>query len=350
MKILRGQTRSGTGDVAPHDRSPSGHAQAVLRSALHQAVRAPSSHNTQPWRFRLVDDRVELYADRTRALPVVDPHDRALVISCGAAAAFLVAALRNDGHSGDVAVLPDPTAPDLLASVGLGPKHVPTHQDRQRFAAIASRHTHRGGFDDQVVPDDVLTALVEDAAGWGVVLHCVTDSEARRRVAELVADGDRAQMADPGFRAELASWVRTNYTRRGDGIPGYAFGIPGPMSLVGPLVMRSVDMGRRQAAKDRQLATTAPALLMLTTRQDTPADWFATGQALGTLLLTATAAGLAASFLNQPIETTALRTPLAELVTSSGEVPQLLLRLGHPAGADRGTPRRVLEDVLEAPR
>ena len=54
-----------------------------LRFLLNYAVLAPSGHNTQPWLFRLRDDKVELYADRTRGLAVVDPEDRALVISCG---------------------------------------------------------------------------------------------------------------------------------------------------------------------------------------------------------------------------------------------------------------------------
>lgn len=346
MKLARRPTGLHAVDVRPHDPSPGGEAQAVLRSTLQWAVRAPSSHNTQPWRFRLVDDRVELYADRTRALPVVDPDDRALVISCGAALACIVVALRHHGHAGDVAVLPSPAVPDLLASIGRGASHTPTGPERQRFAAIDRRHSHRGGFEDRAVPAGVLTALVEDAAELGVGLHSVTDAAAKRQVAALVAEGDRVQMSDPRFRAELASWVRTNYTRRVDGIPGYAFGIPGPLSLLGPLMMRHIDMGNRQAVKDQQLATTAPVLLMLTTHDDTPADWLATGQALVNLLLTATAAGLAASFLNQPIEVGALRKPLADLLAPSGGVPQLLLRLGYPASADRATPRRDVDDVL----
>ena len=55
-----------------------------LITAVEHAVLAPSSHNTQPWQFRLIEDGLQLFADRSRALPVVDPHDRALVISCGA--------------------------------------------------------------------------------------------------------------------------------------------------------------------------------------------------------------------------------------------------------------------------
>ena len=196
------------------------------------------------------------------------------------------------------------------------------------------------------MPDDVLAAIGADADRFGTTVHIILDDETKQRAAALVAEGDRTQMADPRFRQELASWVRSNYSRRGDGMPGYAFGIPGLPSLIGPLLMRTIDMGERQAAKDAELAAAAPALLLLTTPGDGPADWLAAGQAVGTLLLTAAAAGVAASFLNQPIETSALRTPLAELLDPTGARPQLLLRLGYPATPDRPTPRRTVDEVL----
>ena len=56
-----------------------------LRPLVAQAVLAPSSHNTQPWLWLLLEGSVTLFADRTRALPVNDPDDRELTMSCGAA-------------------------------------------------------------------------------------------------------------------------------------------------------------------------------------------------------------------------------------------------------------------------
>jgi nitroreductase len=320
--------------------------QQILRAALEHAVQAPSGHNTQPWRFRMVDDHLELYADRTRSLPVVDPDDRALIISCGAAAAFLRVALRHLGHAGDVVALPDPTHADLLAVIGAGNLRTPDERDHQRFQAIGRRHTHRSAFESSAVPPEVLTALRADADRFGATLRVILDQATKDDVAALVAEGDRTQMSDPRFRRELASWVRSNYSRRGDGIPGYAIGIPGLPSLVGPWLMRSIDLGEKQSAKDAELTATAPALLLLTTPNDSKAHWLAAGQALGTLLLTATAAGLAASFLNQPIETSDLRGSLAERLDTTDARPQLLLRLGYPSTPDRPTPRRPVTEVL----
>jgi hypothetical protein len=91
-----------------------------LRFAVEQAVLAPSSHNTQPWQFRLDGDTVELYADRHRVLHVIDPQDRELVISCGAALLNIELAIAHLGRAHDVEVFPEPGDPDLLARVTLG--------------------------------------------------------------------------------------------------------------------------------------------------------------------------------------------------------------------------------------
>ena len=69
-----------------------------LKFVLNYAILAPSGHNTQPWLFKIVDDKIELYADRTRSLPVVDPDDRELTISCGAALYHIQLAIRHFGY------------------------------------------------------------------------------------------------------------------------------------------------------------------------------------------------------------------------------------------------------------
>jgi hypothetical protein len=80
----------------------SGDAEEKLLFLLTYAVLAPSGHNTQPWRFRVRANEVELYADRTRGLPVVDPEDRTLIISCGAALFYLRVAIRHFGYADEV--------------------------------------------------------------------------------------------------------------------------------------------------------------------------------------------------------------------------------------------------------
>ena len=87
--------------------------EAQLRALVVHAVRAPSSHNSQPWRFGVTNGVLELRADRRRALPVADPQGRELVISCGAALGFLAVAARHFGREAAIDLLPDPADPEL---------------------------------------------------------------------------------------------------------------------------------------------------------------------------------------------------------------------------------------------
>lgn len=271
-----------------------------LRFVLNYAVLAPSGHNTQPWLFRLSGDKVELYADRTRGLPVVDPEDRALTISCGAALFYLRVAPRHFGYAGEVETFPDPEEPDLLARVRLGVEQGAAEEEQRLFRAIPKRHSNRQAFEDRQVPEQLLCTL--QAAAWekGAWLYIAEEADAKHKIADLISEGDRIQHADKRFRRELAAWMHSNRSR--DGVPGYVFGFGDIMSAAGPLMVRTFDMGSGQAAKDRQLAEGSPVLAVLGTEGDTPADWLAAGQALARVLLRAQAEGVSASFVNQPIE------------------------------------------------
>lgn len=329
-------------DAAAYPRG--GIAQERWRFLAGYAILAPSGHNTQPWRLRIRGDRLEILADRTRRLPVVDPHDRALVISCGAAIACVEAALRALGHASEVALLPDPDEPDLLASIGFGDAHTPTPDEEARARAIVARRTTRLRFPEEPLPEGLTERLNALAQRRDVALALVVAPEAKARIGALVAEGDRAQFADPAFRRELAAWIQSRRVS-GDGISGAAFGMPDVLSPVGSLVIRTFDMGDGLAAKDAEIAAGSPALLVLSTAQDTPHDWLRAGAAHLDILLEVTAAGLTAAYLNQPIEVDALRPRLDALVGSTG-APQLLLRIGR-AKAITPAARRPVEAVLD---
>jgi nitroreductase len=336
---------STTPDADPWSITPEGFAglddpQARLRFLLGYAILAPSSHNTQPWLFRLRGTGLDLLADRRRALHVVDPRDRALVISCGAALGNLRVAAEALGEALDVTLLPDPAQPDLLAHVEARGPCAPHHH--ALLHAITARRTTRRAFSAETLPQAMLDITAE--AAQGATLHWRTEAAARHAIAELVAEGDRTQMGDPGFRAELAAWVRSRRAASRDGMSGHAFGMPDMLSFVGALAIRSFDMGAGQAARDRALADGSPALGVFTTAGDTPRDWMAVGEALERTLLTMTAAHIAHSYLNQPIEVPALRPRLADLLGTL-EHPQILIRAGH-GPAPEPSVRRPVAAVL----
>ena len=319
-----------------------------LQFCLNFATLAPSSHNTQPWLFRVLNDTVELYADRNHALRVVDPHDRELTISCGAALHHLRTAVRFFGHAEQTTLIPDPHHPDLLATVKLGEAKPHDYHDVLLFRAMPDRRTNRGPFKPDPIPTDALSKVLqlEDTHTHSVWVHWWDLPNEKHRVVELVGLADKTQFADDAFRTELAHWLRSNLTEAGDGIPGYSQGLGVVESYVGPWVVRTFDVGDGTAAKDEKLADGSPLLVLIGTDTDTRAAWLAAGQALSRMLLVAQSYGLAASYLNQPIEVPEVRPTVAGLAGRTG-FPQLLLRLGYPTTVPPLTPRRRLEDVMQ---
>jgi len=310
-----------------------------LRSLVEYAVLAPSSHNTQPWHFAASEDAIDLYADRTRALPVNDPDDRELVISCGCALMNLRVAAAQANVPIHTQILPDGKDRDLLATVGIS--SVPAGQtvEAELFPAIIGRRTYRKRFAKKQVPEVVVEALCTAASEEGAWFEAITSEQARQDVAALVTEGDSIQWANPSWRRELAAWMHSR--RKGDGLT-----VPGLIAPVAQAVVRIFDMGNGVGAKDRQLAEGSPLLAVLGTGGDGVAEWMCVGQALQRVLLKAYQEGLQASYLNQPIQVPALRPKIEHILTSAG-FPQILLRLGYPDEEVPATPRRQLEEVIE---
>jgi nitroreductase len=310
----------------------------ALDAILHAAIRAPSSHNTQPWILGLAPGVIELRADRTRALAVNDPDDRELTISCGAALFNLRVAACYAGATPAIELLPDPEDPDLLATVHLHGGGRPPADVIRLYHAIGHRHTHRNGFADRALPVGLPGELRARAHAEGAWLELL-DDDRRERVAELIAEGDRMQWADRHWRRELAAWLHPR--RSGDGLVTPELIVPLARTTVATL-----DVGMPTAAHDRENAQGAPAIFVLDTHGDRPRDWLVAGMALEHVLLHAAARGLQAAFLNQPIQVAELRMHIAALLERPC-FPQIIARIGHPAHPTHPTPRRPLTDVID---
>lgn len=318
-----------------------------LKFLVRYAVLAPSGHNTQPWLFRVDNETLDLIADRTRALPVVDPDDRALTISCGAALFNLRVAAAHFGAGLDVAYLPDGDDPDLLARVRLRdePGSGPADEMEALFDAIPIRRTTRRKFEDTPLGAALEDAIAAAAQAHNCGVAILTDEAQKQAVGRLIAEGDRIQFGDPSFRRELAAWIHSRRAATKDGISGQSMmGMPDMLSFAGAWAVRTFDMGDGVAAKDEQIAAHAPAIAVLHTPRDRPADWLAAGEAMEHMLLTITAAGATYAYLNQPIEVASLRPRLRDAIGAGG-VPQILIRIGFgPEIAPAA--RRPAEEVL----
>ena len=308
------------------------------------ATRAPSVHNTQPWRLVLVGDALEVRADRSRQLAVIDPLGRQLLMSCGALVHHLVVAARALGFEEQVELLPSADDPDLVARVlldtaGGDPRRV----DVARAEAILRRSTNRRRFTDGGVTSHAVDLLRQAVEAQGALLGVVREED-RITLDCIVEHAEQALLADDSYRSELAAWVfdPARDGERADGIPASA--VEGGQGRGEELPGRRFLPGG--SSEHLLVAPEHPTVLVLSTPGDAPDDWVRCGMSLSALLLEAEQRGLVTQPIGQATDLAPGRARLRHELGLVG-VPQLVLRVGCAVEAiGLLTPRRPVEQVL----
>ncbi|NUT47484.1 MAG: NAD(P)H nitroreductase [Saccharothrix sp.] len=317
--------------------------QETIRAAVALACRAPSVHNTQPWRWRVGDRSVHLYADPSRQLPATDPTGADLLLSCGAALHHLRVALGALGWRAVVHRLPNPAEPDHLAAVEFA-RHEPTESEVALAAAIPRRRTDRRRFSSWGVPRSVLSLLEDRAADEGAILREVVGSADRSELAAAIGQAAEWQDADPDYRWELRGWSGRHAGFEGVPAANAAAGAP----RHGDVRLREFPGG--ELITDPVESEDGATLLVLGTSSTDRLSTLRAGEAVGAVLLEATCAGLASCPVSQPFEVAATRARVRDRVLDGLLSPQIVLRVGWAAvNADPlpPTPRRPLDDVLQ---
>jgi hypothetical protein len=304
------------------------------------AVRAPSIHNTQPWRFSISGDAIELHADASRQL-TVDPDGREMLISCGAALYGLRLAVRSLGYRPEVELLPAAAGRQPLARLRLGPAAPMTADERKMLTAVLHRHTHRGPFETEPLPPGLLARLQDDARAEGAILAEISSGPVRQELMTLLAATGRRQDADPRWRAEAWRWSREATSPARDGVPAHAFPAA-PSREAGRLPQRDFDLGRGIGLLPAG-GPDAPVAAVLFTTGDETEDWLHAGQALHRVLLRAAGQWVFASLNSQPLEDVTTRTLITDRLALAGW-PQMLLAFGVSRTA-HPTARRPASDL-----
>jgi nitroreductase len=322
---------------------------AVVEGALAFAVRAPSIHNTQPWRFELQGGVLALRADRSRQLGVADPDGHSLLISCGAALALTELALRAAGCPVEVRRVPDAADPDLLAELrGLGHTE-PSQLDLDRLAASQRRRSERRPFGADQLAEEVIEELRQAAASTGVYAHFPSRADENLDLAVAISSADRFQRKDPDYLAEMARWTQQEDGDHADGIPATAIPhVPEGQPRHTDIPVRDFEVGVPGAQLIEPGIDEHPRLVVVFTNADTASDRLQAGEAMMRLMVEAEVAGLSSCPLSQAVDMLTFRVRLQTLMNWT-DYPQIMLRLGQPpAGAPAQlTRRRAVADILK---
>jgi nitroreductase len=315
-----------------------------MAELIRYATLAPSGHNTQPWRFRIGTDRIDILPDFSRRTPIVDPDDHHLFVGLGCAGETLALAAGAGGRSSELRVEPGDGGSVQLALGG------PAGSGSVLFDAIPARQSTRTDYDGKPISLADLRSLAAAAEIPGVDVVLITNKSETSLVRDLVVAGNSAQMADAAFLRELKAWMRFSpreAKRTGDGLFSATTGNPALPEWLGA---RAFDWAFKAESENdkysRQIASSAGIAIFASERED-HAHWVLAGRACQRFALQATVLGLKCAFINQPVEVARLRPELAALAGLAGRRPDIVMRFGHGPSLPFSA-RRPVRAVLEA--
>lgn len=314
----------------------------VLRRVVHGATRAPSVHNTQPWRWRATGGCLELHLDPARRLLATDPDGRSATISCGAALHHAQVVAGALGWSSTVVRHPEGPAASLLARIQHEPA-APPHDAAALLEAVEVRFTDRRRFTSWPIPQDRLAHLVDVARAWGAEATVVTDARDRLRAERLVLQAGALQARSRRTAEERDAWVDR---RTPDGIPAAVLTRSGVRADAHPHRYESVP----DTDLEGQDLRDADSLMVLHAENDDPPSWLRAGEGLSALWLTATSLGLSVVPLSQATEVDEVREALRHQVLGGAGHALLLARIGWQEigrSEQPRTPRRPVDEVLD---
>ena len=343
-------------EVKAQDFPEDGSSKEKLTFLLRYAILAPSSHNSQPWKFDVQDGAIHVFADDDRWLRVADPEKRELFISLGCAIENLLIAAEHFGYQHQVVYLPEDDE-DLAAVINL--THKPgaeKSRDPDLFAQISQRRTNHHLYEDKPIPDEDMAQIFDCIFEDGFWLFSTnkgpyplySEAELRQRIDDLITRADAIQLTDDAYKRELAEWI-------GRG----AFGSPWLMAKIGQLAVTYLNISKGQTKKDSEMLLSAPALVALVSRFDDRKSQVVAGQIFERIALTAAKLGIAIHPMNQILQVPEIKSELRDLLDVrevKAEVtglspddpifPLHTFRMGYAAEEEAHTPRRPLEEVL----
>jgi hypothetical protein len=269
--------------------------QALQRELVRYATLAPSSHNTQCWKFALDEGRISILPDLSRRCPAVDPDDHHLFVSLGCAAENLVQAGRANGMVGEVhfdsaaggavRVTLEPTKP-LLSPL---------------FQAIPHRQCSRAAYDGRPLSNGDLKQIERAARGEGIAVLLLTERSQIETVIEYVVEGNTAKIQDPAFVRELKAWIRFSddeAVRCGDGLFSRPMGNPAVPRWLGNMLLHVFLTPKKESDKCAKYIRSSAGLAVFVSEADDKRHWVEAGRCYERVALQTTALNIRNAFVN----------------------------------------------------
>lgn len=304
-------------------------AKSTLEQLIQSGIKAPSGHNTQPWRFNIDDSEIQIHPDFSRALSIVDKDNHALYISLGCAAENIVIASTHEGLDHKLELSRDPDGNDFITI-----KFVPGESVKpdDLIDSIGSRQCRRNKYTDQKVSDEDLNQLRNSFDFEGISLLTITEKNKIDALHPLIIEGSNRQFKNKEFIEELISWIRFSKNealKRKDGVWAASMGMPGVGHRIGAFYMRNFVSEKSEAKRWKDLINASAGLALFISNENDTKHWVNLGRAFQRFGLAATKLNISHAHLNMPCEEVEVRKALAYNLNLEGKHPLLLLRFGY---------------------
>lgn len=318
--------------VSENDFPFNGTIEQKIRFLAQYGVLAPSTHNTQPWMISIKSNELTIKPDRTKMLPAGDPGNTGLFISIGAFTENVTQAAKAFALSPILTISDDKVVIKFTLSKQ-------TQQNTSHTQAIINRCSNKfryttGNKSEHVVKINKLSALENQ------YLKFVHDDYKKKEIIQLHLSAAHEAIADKKFIHEVSLWLRSNLTRKYDGMPGFVQGSSLIKSSVGKMLARTFkQMPRGVINHEKNLLESSPYFAVIGSKSQQPSDIIRSGMLVEEFWLTLTREGLVAQPLFAMIKCENHRDKLKKSVGMS-TIPVFFLRVGMPTVSAEHTPRR----------
>jgi hypothetical protein len=311
---------------------------------LKYAVLAPSTHNTQPWKFRIGDNKCEIHIDKSRRLPEADAEYRDMYISIGALIANLEIAAKAYGVYQKTIVASQKE--ELVATVYFTKDLVLRDTgDNKLLEAIETRCNYRGPFESILINEDTKKHL-HDLCDKDLTLSLITDQKIIYGLAELTAEGLRAAYKNPRFRKEIGKLITSNITHKKKGIPGYALRMSLLQSIILPQLMKIKDIGQKLAGLNYKSFTSSTGVVVISC-EPKKTKWVSIGRSMQRIILYLESLGISSSIYVAATENRVLNSKVKKMLNIKGSrQPQFLFCIGKPVLPKVYSPREDAKTKL----
>ena len=309
-----------------------------IKSILKYGILAPSSYNSQPWKFKISKEKIEVFLDFSKIAKVIDPSARELYISGGAVLTNIEVAAHKMGYETDIRIASekkiskklDKIADIILTEVG----QINDKTNNNLFQAIKKRQTNRKAFEQIEFDENKIKTILEIDKEIGYKIY--NKETDKKKMASMIASASLYWYEKKNFKEELIRWLRKGDRNSLDGVWEKYYADSQKLGLL--------SYAQDKAVADEILAMNSPALAVIYSKNDSKAEWVKTGMYLEEILLVTTGQNIQHAYFNSIVESDKHRLVLGKMIGEKIR-PQIVLRLGK-AKKVRKSPRRKLASFL----